>query len=102
MIQTPLWIKNLKVGLIGFAVAAMLVVWNLWLRDGGPKALVIRLAGGDTSSATVYPAVPWIVVAFIVMGFILVMLGLWVDEEWRKMQVRLAQRRAEEIKQYSK
>lgn len=87
--QTPLLVKNLTVGAIGFTVAAMIAVWNLWVRDGGLNGLVVRMAGGDPSG-DVYPAVPWLIPAVVIAVAVIIMLGLQVDQKWRRVR---AQRR---------
>lgn len=93
--QTPLWVKSLGVGLVGFFLVGMTAAWNFWIHDGGFQAVVFRLSGVDYSGK-VYPTVPWAIVALVAAATILVILGLSVDKKWRQRQRRLAAGRAEE------
>ena len=45
--QTPLWVKSLGVGLVGFFLVGMTAAWNFWIHDGGVKPSSSRLSGVD-------------------------------------------------------
>lgn len=90
--QTPLWVKNLGTAVIGFFLVAVIAAWNIWLRNGGPVAVLYRIMG-QKGTDEVYPMVPWLIPAAIALFTILIIAASSADDRWRKRN-RLKAKRA--------